>query len=96
MNFRISKNKFRDRPFNLKGGWGGYGFLLRSEKNFRTTRELEYLFLLSRKMQIFFPEFNIKLYDKNSESDYIFFLHQNQNIFFSIIWNQNIFVEKKP
>jgi hypothetical protein len=47
-------------------------------------------------MQIFFPEFNIKLYDKNSESDYIFFLHQNQNIFFSIIWNQNIFVEKKP
>ena len=30
---------------------------------------------------IFFPEFNIRLYDKNSESDYFFFLHQNQNIF---------------
>jgi hypothetical protein len=31
--------------------------------------------------QIFFPEFNISFYDKNSESDYFFFLHQNQNIF---------------
>jgi hypothetical protein len=35
--------------------------------------------------QIFLPEFNIRfirLYDKNSESDF-FFLHQKQNIFFS-------------
>jgi hypothetical protein len=31
----------RDRPFNLQGA-GGYRFLLRSEKKFRTTRELEY------------------------------------------------------
>ena len=35
-------NPIRDRPFNLKGG--GYGFLIRSEFFFRTTRELEYLF----------------------------------------------------
>jgi hypothetical protein len=40
---------------------GGYGFLFRSEFFFRTTQELEF----------FFPEFNIRLYDKNSESDYI-------------------------
>ena len=33
--------------------------------------------------------------NKNSESDYFFFLHQNQNIFFSNIGNQNIFLEKK-
>ena len=39
-------------------------------------------------------EFNIRLYDKNSESGYFFFLHQNQNIFFSNIGNQNIFLEK--
>jgi hypothetical protein len=58
---------------------------------FRTTQELEYLFFLSR---IFFPTFNIRLYDKNSESDYFSFLHQNQNIFFSNIGNQNIFLEK--
>ena len=40
---------------------------------FRTTRELE-----SAKL---FPLFNIRLYDKNSESNYFFFLHHNQNIF---------------
>ena len=86
--------RIRDRPFNLKGGGGGYGFLFRSEFCFRTTQELEYLFFLSRGAQIFFQEFNSRLYDKNSESDYFFFLHQNQNIFFSNIGNQNIFLEK--
>ena len=43
----------------------------------------------------FFPEFNIRLYDKNSESDKKKFLHQNQNIFFNNIGNQNILLEKK-
>ena len=70
----------RDRPFNL-GVVGGYGFLFRSEFFFRTTRELEYFFS---------PEFNIRLYDK----DYFFFLHQNQNLFFGNIGNQNMFLEK--
>ena len=55
-------NVLRDRPFNLKGG--GYGFLFRSEFFFRTTQELEYLFFLSREARIFFPEFNIRLYEK--------------------------------
>jgi hypothetical protein len=49
---------------------------------------------LSRKARNFFPEIIIRLYDKNSESDYFFFLHQNQSIFFSSIGNQNIFLEK--
>ena len=39
---------------------------------FRTAQELEYLLFLSRNARIFFPEFNIRLYDKNSESDYFF------------------------
>ena len=65
----------RDRPFNLQGG---YGFLFRSEKKFRTPRELEYLFFLSRKVRILFPEFNIRLYVKSSESHYFFFLHQDR------------------
>ena len=44
---------------------------------------------------LFFPpEFNTRLYDKNSESDYVFFLHQNQNIFFSNIGSHNIFLGK--
>ena len=58
-----------------------------SENCFRATRELEYFI-------VFVAEFNIRLYDKNSESDF-FFLRQNQNIFFSNIGNQNIFLEKK-
>ena len=67
--------------------------MFRSEFFFRTIQELEYLFFFVAR--IFFPEFNIRLYDKNSESDYFFYLHQNQNIFFSNIGNQNIFLEKK-
>ena len=38
---------------------------------------------------------NISLYDKNSESDYFFFLHQNQNIF-SATLGIGIFFRKKP
>ena len=90
---RAKKNNFKDRPFNLQG-WG-YVFLFCSEFFFRTTRELEYLFLLSCKARIFFPECNIRLYDKHSESDYFFSLHQNQNFFFSNIGYQNIYLEKK-
>ena len=54
------------------------------------------VYFFCRAKRVFFTsEFNIRLYDKNSESDYFFFLHQNQNIFFSNIGNQNIFLEKK-
>ena len=72
----------------------GYGFLFRSEFFFRTTHELEYLFFLSLKARNIFPEYNIRLYDNNSESDYFIFLHQNQNIFSEKIGNQNIFQKK--
>ena len=51
---------------------------------FRTTRELEYIFFQNV----------TRLYNKNSESDYFFFLPQNQNIFFSNIGNQNIILEQ--
>jgi hypothetical protein len=33
-------------------------------------RKLEYLLFLSREGRNLFPEYNIRLYDKNSESDY--------------------------
>ena len=82
---------FRDRPFHLKGGGGGLWFFVSFRIFFRTTQELENLICLSRN---FFPGCNIRLYDKNSESDYFFFLHQNRKIFFSNIGNQNIFLEK--
>ena len=82
----------RDRPFILNGGlWFFVSFRIIYLDN---TRVRIFIFL-SRKARFFFPEFNIRLYDKNSESDHFFFLHQNQNIFFSNIGNQNIFLEKK-
>ena len=66
-------------------------FLFRSEIFFRTTRELEYLIFLLRKARIFFPEFNIRLYDKNSESDYLFFSSTKIRIFFSAALGIRIF-----
>ena len=82
----------RDRPFNLKGGlW----FFVSFRNFFSDNTRVRIFIFLSRKARNFFPEFNIRLYDKNSESDYFFFLHQNQNIFFSNIGNQNSFLEKK-
>ena len=74
---------------------GGLWFFVSFRIFFSNNTELEYLFFCRAKRVIFFPEFNIRLFDKNSESDYFFFLHQNQKKNFSNIGNQNIFLEKK-
>ena len=74
----------RDRPFNLQGG--GYGFLFRSENFFQTTQELEY--------NLFSQNLTLGYMTKTLNQIIFFFLHQNQNIFSSIIGNQNIFLEK--
>jgi hypothetical protein len=74
----------------------GYGFLFRSEIFFRTARELEYLFFLSRKARKKFPEFNIRLYDKNSESDYIIFPPPKSEYYFQQQWESEYFFRKKP
>ena len=91
--YNVFRFASRDRPFNLQGGGGGgvggYGFLLRSKKCFRTTREIEYLFFLSSKARIFFPKSKIRLYDKNSESD--FFSSTKIRIFFSATLGIRIF-----
>ena len=50
---------------------GGMVFCFVQKFVFRQN-ELEYLFFLSGKALIFFPEFKIRLYDKNSESDFFF------------------------
>ena len=84
---------FRDRPFNLEGGVMVFSYV---QKLFFGQHKSQNILFLSRKARNFFPEFNIRLYDKISESDFFFFLHQNQNIFFSNIGNQNIFFRKKP
>ena len=85
-----AKTLVRDRPFSLKEGGGGYGFLFRSEFFFRTTRELEYLFFLSRKPRNFFQNLKLDYMTKTLNQIIFFFLHQNQNIFFSNIGNQII------
>jgi hypothetical protein len=47
--------------------------------------------VLSGKAQIFFPEFNIRLYDKNSEPDYFFFPPAKSEYFFQQHWESEYF-----
>ena len=42
-----------------------------------------------------FPEFNIRLYDKNSESDWFFFPPPKSEYFFQQHWESEYFLEKK-
>jgi hypothetical protein len=77
-------------------GEGGYGFLSRLENFFWTTRELEYIFFLSRKARNFFPDINFRLYDKNSESDYFCFPSAKSEYFFQQHWESEYFFRKKP
>ena len=65
-------------------------FLFRSEFFFQTTRELEYFFL-PRLARNFFPEINIRLYDKNSESDYFYFPPPKSEYFFQQHWESDFF-----
>ena len=78
----------RNRPFNLKRG--GYGFCF-VQKLFFGQHKLEYFFFCREKREIFFPEFNIRLYDKNSESDY-FFSSTKIRISFSAALGIRIFI----
>jgi hypothetical protein len=57
---------------------------------FSNNTRVRIFIFLSRKARIFFPEFNIRLYDKNSESDY-FFSSTKINIFFSATLGIRIF-----
>jgi hypothetical protein len=66
------------------------------DNNFEYAQELEYLFFLSRKVRIFFPEFNIRLYDKNSESVYFIFPPPKSEYFFQQLWESEYFFRKKP
>jgi hypothetical protein len=57
-----------------------------------STQELEYLFFLSHEAQFFFPEFNIRLYNKNSESEYYFFPPLKSEYFFQQHWESEYFL----
>ena len=73
---------------------GGYSFLFRSEFFFRTTQELEFFFFFSSKARKFLPEFNIRLYDKTSESDYFLFPPPKSEYFFQQHWESEYFFRK--
>ena len=98
LRFSVSDNHFGIFKFVFLGTdhltWrGGYGFLFHSEIFFRTTQELEYLFFL---LWISFQNITLGYMTKTLNHIIFFFHHQNQNIFFSNIGKQNIFLEKKP
>ena len=61
---------------------------------FRTTQVRIFIFFVVQST-IFFPEFNIKLYDKNSESDYYFFPPPKSEYFFQQHWESEYFFRKK-
>jgi hypothetical protein len=83
----------RDRPINLKGGL--WFFVLFRNFFSDNTRVIIFIFFLSREAQFFFPEFNIRLYDKNSESDYYFFPPPKSEYFFQQHWESEYFFKKK-
>ena len=82
----------RDRPFDLKRRITVFCFV----QNFFFGQQKSEYFFLSLKARIFFPEFNVRLYDKNSESDYFFFPPPKSEYFFQQHWELEYFFRKKP
>jgi hypothetical protein len=66
----------RDRPFNLKGRGEVMVFCFVQNFFFSENTRVRIIFFVAQSAN-FFPEINIRLYDKNSVSDYFFFLLQN-------------------
>ena len=67
------------------------GFCFVQNIFFRTTQELEYLIcFVAQSAKFFFQNLILGYMTKTLNKIIIFFLHQNQNIFFSTIGNQNI------
>jgi hypothetical protein len=91
---KIHTQLLRNRPFNLLGG-GGVMVFVSFRIFFSNYTRVRILFFLSRKARIvFFPEYNITLFDKNSKSD---FLSSNKiRIFFSATLGIRIFKKKNP
>ena len=89
-----TKTSVRDRPFNLKGG-GGMVFCFVQNFFSNNIRVRIFIFFV-RKARNFCPEFNIRIYDKNSDSDYYFFPPPKSEYFFQQHWESEYFFRKKP
>ena len=82
----------RDRPLNLQGG--GLWFFASLKKCSDDTRVRIFIFFVALSAKFFLQNLTLG-YMTRTLNQIFFFLHQNQNIFFSNIGNQNIFLEKK-
>jgi hypothetical protein len=81
----------RDRPFNLKGGlW----FFVSFKIFFSDITRVRIFFFCRAKHEFFSQKITLDYMTKTLNQIILFFLHQNQNIFFSNIGNQNIFFRK--
>ena len=69
--------------------------MFRSEICFRTTQELEYFFFCRAKRKFFFQNLTLGYMTKTLNQIIIFFLHQNQNIFFQQHWESEYFFLEK-
>ena len=67
---------------------------VQNKKNSDNTRVRIFIFFVVQST-IFFPEFNIRLYDKHSESDYFFFPPPKSEYFFQQHWESEYFFRKK-
>ena len=83
----------RDRPFNLQRGVMVFCFV--QKKFCRQHKSQNIYFFCCAKRKFFFPEFNIRLHDKNSESDYFFFPPPKSEYFFQQHWESEYFFRKK-
>ena len=63
---------------------------------FSDNTRVRIFFFCRAKREFFFPEFNIRLYDKNSESDYFFFPPPKSEYFFQQHWESEYLLGKKP
>ena len=74
-----------DQPFNLQGGV----MVFVSFRNCFSDNTIVRIFF-------FLSQFNIRLYDKNSETDYIFFPPPKSEYFFQQHWESEYLLRKKP
>ena len=76
---------------------GGLWFFVSFRKKISdNTRVRIFIFFVAQSTN-FFPELNIRLYDKNSESYYCFFPPPKSEYFFQQHWeSEYFFLEKKP
>ena len=84
-----------DRPFNLQGGGEGLCFFVSSRIFFSDNTRVRIFFFCRTKREIFFQKSTLGYMTNTLNQIKKKFLHQNQNILFSNIGNQTIFLEKK-